>query len=86
MVFPRRRNGGRGAESGLSCSLELRGAPAVENLWPQPFDGKFNAQVKDRLELELHKEICDGKITMKQAQEKIRTNWIKASKKRFPEP
>jgi hypothetical protein len=42
--------------------------------------------VKDRLELELHKEICDGKITMKQAQEEIRTNWIKAYKKRFPEP
>jgi hypothetical protein len=76
--------GPHGCEVDHLISLDLGGANAIENLWPQPFDGKWNAHVKDRLELRLHKEICDGKITMNQAQEGIRSNWIKAYKKRFP--
>lgn len=48
--------GPHGCEVDHLISLELGGANAIENLWPQPFDGKWNAHVKDRLELRLHKE------------------------------
>jgi hypothetical protein len=78
--------GPHGCEVDHLISLELGGANAVENLWPQPFDGKWNAHLKDKLENGLNKEICAGTITMKQAQEEIRTNWIEAYKNRFPEP
>jgi hypothetical protein len=78
--------GPHGCEVDHLISLELGGANSIKNLWPQPFDGKWNAHVKDRLELELHKEICDGRITKAQAQAEIKTNWIEAFKKRFGDP
>ena len=78
--------GPHGCELDHLISLELGGANTVKNLWPQPFDGKWNAHVKDKLENRLHREICAGTITMRQAQEEIRENWIEAYKRRFPEP
>ena len=78
--------GPHGCEVDHLISLELGGANSLNNLWPEPFDGKWNAHVKDRLELELHREICDGRITKDQAQGEIKTNWIEAYKKPFGEP
>ena len=57
-------------------SLELGGANDVQNLWPQPYSGKWTAREKDVVETTLHREICAGKITLEEAQRRIRTDWI----------
>ena len=44
-------------------SLELGGTNDIKNLWPQPYAGKWNAHIKDKLENRLHKMICDGSVT-----------------------
>jgi len=59
-------------------SLELGGSNDIKNLWPQSYETKpWNAHVKDKLENRLHREICDGIITVDEAQEMIKTDWIK---------
>ena len=62
-------------------SRELGGADDVKNLWPEPWVGTWNAHVKDRLENKMHKLVCTGQITLKQAQDEIKTDWIVAFKK-----
>ena len=59
-------------------SLELGGSNDIKNLWPQPYAGKWNAHVKDKLENRLHKLICDGSVTPQEAQEAISRDWITA--------
>lgn len=56
-------------------SLELGGSNDIKNLWPQA--GKI-PNAKDGLENLLHAQVCQGKITLAQAQRDISTNWIKA--------
>jgi hypothetical protein len=57
-------------------SLELGGDPSdPKNLWPEPH-ASFNE--KDKLENYLHKEVCNGKISLQVAQNQIRTNWFKS--------
>lgn len=60
-------------------SLELGGDPKSEkNLWPESYlTQPVNAKDKDKVENELHKEVCAGKITLKEAQEIITTDWYK---------
>jgi hypothetical protein len=63
-------------------SLQLGGHPTdPQNLWPQPYRIKCGARVKDVLETRLKKMICEGKISLAQAQKEIATNWIAAYKK-----
>jgi hypothetical protein len=66
-------------------SRELGGADEIANLWPEPYEGACNAHAKDRLENELHKEVCadpsDDKLH--EAQTAIATNWIAEYEKRF---
>jgi hypothetical protein len=50
----------------------------IRNLWPQAWVGPWNAHMKDRLENRLHKLVCDGTITLRQAQDAIRKDWRKA--------
>ena len=78
--------GAQGCEIDHLISLELGGANAITNLWPQPFAGRWNARMKDRLELRLHQEVCTGVLPMRAAQHAIRTDWVAAFRKRFPEP
>lgn len=60
-------------------SIELGGHPRSEkNLWPQPWDGKYGAHEKDKIENRLHKLVCDGTLTLKAAQQMIAKDWIKA--------
>lgn len=59
-------------------SLELGGSNDIKNLWPQPYAGKWNAHIKDKLENRLHKLICDGSVTPAEAQTAISTDWITA--------
>jgi hypothetical protein len=50
---------------------ELGGADDIKNLWPQPWT---DAQKKDKLENQLHKSVCSGRMTLKEARWKM-VNW-----------
>lgn len=64
-------------------SLEIGGSNDAKNLWPQSYQTKpWNARVKDRLENALHKLVCAGKISLRQAQHEISTNWTASYKNR----
>ncbi len=65
-------------------SLELGGSNSIKNLWPQSYVTQpWNAHVKDKLENELHAEVCAGKIDLPTAQHEIATDWIASYKKHF---
>lgn len=53
-------------------SLEIGGLNAQANLWPQPMP---EARRKDVVETALHRLVCQGKITLPEAQTRIRTWW-----------
>jgi hypothetical protein len=64
-------------------SLELGGANDVRNLWPQPYcpldQGGvtcFGAREKDHVENYLKREICAGRLTIRQAQDQIVRDWF----------
>lgn len=59
-------------------SLELGGSNAPANLWPERLAGKCGALIKDRIEDRLHKLVCNGTITLDQAQKEISTDWVKS--------
>lgn len=57
-------------------SLELGGCPdCVANLWPEPYNIPLGAHEKDKVENYLHKEVCDGVMTLEDAQHAIAKNW-----------
>jgi len=58
--------------------VELGGTDSVENLWPEPARGEWNAAQKDALEQKLLALVCDGTLTVKQAQSAIKKNWVQA--------
>jgi hypothetical protein len=56
--------------------LELGGAANdPRNLWPEP---GASLNPKDRVEDELNQEVCDGRLTLAQAQRAIATDWLTA--------
>lgn len=64
-------------------SLELGGSPTDQrNLWPEPYtaslaDGRpTGAHTKDGFETRLKYEVCDGTITLAQAQAEIGVHWV----------
>ncbi|GAC1326983.1 MAG: hypothetical protein NVSMB2_26440 [Chloroflexota bacterium] len=58
-------------------SLEIGGAPAdVANLWPQPRTGTGSSQQKDAVENFLHREVCRGAMTLRDAQRMIAEDWV----------
>jgi hypothetical protein len=72
-------SGQEGCEIDHLISLELGGANTTDNLWPQPYQGEWNAHDKDRLENKLHHMVCTEKtISLKDAQKEIATDWIAA--------
>lgn len=59
--------------------LAVGGNPtSPDNLWPQPWEGELSAHKKDRLEVRLHKLVCNGSITLKDGQRAIADDWLKA--------
>lgn len=63
-------------------SLQLGGSNDESNLWPQSYTTMpYNAHVKDVLESYLHHLVCKGKMTLQDAQEAIRGNWINTYRK-----
>lgn len=75
-----------GCEVDHLVSLELGGSNDIKNLWPEPYSGTWNAHVKDRYENFLHRQVCTGKLALKQAQQIIRTNWIDGYKRDIGAP
>lgn len=63
-------------------SLQLGGHPQdPKNLWPQPYNQSCGARIKDVLETRLKRLVCDGKLSLADAQKAIATNWVAAYKK-----
>lgn len=59
--------------------LELGGADSIDNLWPQSLRSKpYGTDRKELLTEILRSRIAKGQITLEQAQEQIRTDWIDA--------
>jgi len=59
-------------------SLELGGSNEAANLWPQPYQPKPGAREKDRLENWLHKQVCEGTMSLADAQQVIADDWYSA--------
>lgn len=56
--------------------LEIGGAPSdPRNLWPEPYAGSEGARAKDVVENRLHREVCDGAISLAAARQEIVANW-----------
>ncbi|MCU1385849.1 MAG: hypothetical protein JWL71_4546 [Acidobacteria bacterium] len=58
--------------------IELGGTDSIENLWPEPAHGQWNATQKDALEQKMLGMVCDGTLTVKQAQSAMKKNWVLA--------
>lgn len=62
--------------------LSLGGHPTdIRNIWPQPLVAKWSARRKDYLEEVISRKVCKGEMTLNEAQDLFRTNWIDAYKK-----
>jgi hypothetical protein len=57
----------------LHCR-ENGGADAIDNLWPQPWAAP-GAHQKDKVENWLHKQVCAGNISLREAQLRISKDW-----------
>lgn len=66
--------------------VKLGGSSSLKNLWPQPISGQWNHNRKNQLERRLHKMVCNGLLDLRQAQEEISLEWVKAYKKYIGEP
>ena len=71
-----------GCELDHLVSLELGGSNDAANLWPQP---RASAVVKDRLEDELHRRVCAGRLPLDQAQAMIARDWVATYRRVFGE-
>lgn len=57
-------------------SLELGGSNDIANLWPEPASPVPGFRQKDTVENYLHRQVCDGSITLGAAQRAIASNWV----------
>lgn len=66
-----------GCEEDHVISLELCGSPGdILNLSPEPYWPKPGAREKDQAEDYLHRQVCQGKMTLEEAQKEITTDWL----------
>lgn len=56
-------------------SLELGGSNEPENLWPEAAEPRPGFNEKDVVENYLHDQVCDGKLSIKEAQGAIQKDW-----------
>lgn len=67
--------------------LSVGGHPTdPKNIWPQVLLTKWSARRKDYLEEVMHDKVCKGEVSLKDAQEMFRTNWIEGYKKYIGDP
>lgn len=57
-------------------SLELGGSNDISNLWPEASATTPGFHQKDEVENYLHAQVCQGTISLQQAQQEIATNWV----------
>jgi hypothetical protein len=57
-------------------SLELGGSNDIANLWPEPAEPRPGFHEKDKVENYLHDQVCNGKMSLQDAQYQIATNWL----------
>ena len=74
---------GQDGEVDHLVSLELGGSNARANLFPEAATPRPGSHEKDRLENALHREVCDGQISLRHAQHVISGNWVTAYHARF---
>lgn len=61
-------------------SLELGGADTLKNLWPEcgvgnVVKGTPDFRIKDKVENYLHAQVCNGSLTLQEAQREISSDW-----------
>ncbi len=67
----------KGCELDHVIPLELCGSPTDPlNLAIEPYEPKPGAREKDQVEDWLHKQVCNGSMTLQNAQEYIQTDWL----------
>lgn len=60
-------------------SIEDSGAPSdPRNLWWQVYKDRYGARVKDVLETKLHRRVCEGTLSLGEAQSALLGNWLVA--------
>jgi hypothetical protein len=74
---------GRDGEVDHLVSLELGGSNSVANLFPEAAAPRPGSHEKDRLENALHREVCEGRISLTRAQRLIARDWAAAYRARF---
>jgi hypothetical protein len=57
-------------------SADLGGSITRTNLWPQRTKGSLNAAAKDRAEAYLLRQVCRGKLSLRQARARLTKNWV----------
>jgi hypothetical protein len=65
---------------------DLAGGDVIENLLVQSYYGPWNAYKKDRLEVQAHKDVCSGAVSLSEAQSWFLKDWKAAYEKRFHVP
>lgn len=60
--------------------LLLGGSNDITNLFPQAYEGDWNAHHKDQLEMRMKRLVCAGKVALNDAQTMFKTNWIEGYK------
>jgi hypothetical protein len=61
--------------------LQLDGHPTdPKNLWPQQYHVRCGARIKDVLETRLKRLVCEGKLSLADAQKAIAKDWVAAYK------
>jgi hypothetical protein len=59
--------------------LNIGGNPSdPKNLWPQSRQGEWSAEQKNDLEFVVYKMVCQGEITLLEAQQRMAKDWIEA--------
>ena len=58
-------------------SLELGGSNDIKNLWLEPASPTPGFHEKDAVENYLHAQVCNGSMSLEEAQKKISTDWYK---------
>jgi hypothetical protein len=58
-------------------SLELGGDNDISNLWPEAASPTPGFHEKDKVENYLHEQVCNGAMTLAQAQSLETSNWVK---------
>ncbi len=60
--------------------LTVGGSNDLANLWPEPYLPRPGAHEKDKVEVWLHKKVCQEEISLEEAQKEIVEDWYKVYK------